>query len=49
MPGLDRDGFHTAQLATGSERIASGVLPGVAFAADDVVAGLEAIPAGDEG
>lgn len=47
--GLDRDAFHTLQVAKGGERIASGVLPGVAFTADDVFAGVDDIPEGDEG
>ncbi len=47
--GLDRDAFHTLQVTTGDQPIASEVLPGVAFTADDIFAGLDAIPAGDEG
>lgn len=46
--GLDRDAFHTLQVATGSEHITSTVLPGVAFAVNDAFAGLDAIPAGDD-
>jgi Uma2 family endonuclease len=46
--GLDRDAFHTLQIAAGHDRIVSQVLPAVAFTAADVFAGVAAIPEGDD-
>jgi Uma2 family endonuclease len=45
--GLDRDAFHTLQVATAADPIRSPLLPAVAFTAAEIFAGLDAIPDDD--